>query len=133
MREYYTEAYYARQLKANVNYQINKNQSYGNSHTILPPQTIFYHSRMFWNVLEYCGLLSNILKSTKLFLNIPKHLKVFLKFPKCCRMLSNTLDLSHTKMGIAYTYSPVCFSLTHFTPHLSFHTLGQPFNFEKIF
>ena len=29
--------YYARQLKANVNYQIDKNQSNGNSHTIHPP------------------------------------------------------------------------------------------------
>ena len=37
MREYYTEAYYARQLKAKVNNQINTNQSYGNSRTIHPP------------------------------------------------------------------------------------------------
>ena len=36
MREYYTEVYYARLLKSNVNYQTNKNQSYGNSQRIHP-------------------------------------------------------------------------------------------------
>ena len=41
MREYYTEAYYASQLKSKVNNQIDKNQSYGNSHTIHPPQYDF--------------------------------------------------------------------------------------------
>ena len=44
MREYYTEeAYYARLLKSNVNYQTNKNQSYGNSQRIHLPhmQSIF--------------------------------------------------------------------------------------------
>ena len=37
MREYYTEAYYARILNSNVNYKTNKNQSYGNSQRIHPP------------------------------------------------------------------------------------------------
>ena len=38
MREYYTETYYARILNSNVNDQTNKNQSYGNSQRIHPPQ-----------------------------------------------------------------------------------------------
>ena len=38
MREYYTEAYYARILNSNVNDQTNNNQSYGNSQRIHPPQ-----------------------------------------------------------------------------------------------
>ena len=39
MREYYTEAYYARILNSNVNYKTNKNQSYGNAQSIHPPQS----------------------------------------------------------------------------------------------
>ena len=41
MREYYTEAYYARILNSNVNYQTNKNLSYGSSQRIHPPQSMY--------------------------------------------------------------------------------------------
>ena len=40
MREYYTEAYYARILNPNKNYQTNTNQSYGNSQRIHPPHML---------------------------------------------------------------------------------------------
>ena len=38
MREYYTEAYYARVLNSNINYKANKDQSDGNAQRIHPPQ-----------------------------------------------------------------------------------------------